>query len=297
MAEIDEIVPVRWKKLREGEALEDYARRFPHMGGVKVGPELRQAASRVEPGRAIVEVGTWLGAGTAYLALGAPQGIPIHCYDRFRVRSAESEKARAFGVELPEDADSLPWVKKALKPFGAKIVWHQGELIGAIYGGPPIALYVDDANKRPDAWRAAVLTFKPFFIPGVTVLFLMDFYFYERMGSAYEAQPNYMRKHRAEFELLADHVGATSCAVFRYLGENAAYPIQPAKSAPRRTICEVLREIYRLAEERAEADVLALAQEAHDMAKRMDRKLHEYKEDWDRGFWRDDAKRRDVSLG
>ena len=41
----------------------------------------------------------------------------------------------------------------------------------------------------------------------------------------------------------------------------------------KRTICEVLRELYRDAEARGDDLSMARIDEAHDMAKRMDRKL------------------------
>jgi len=44
----------------------------------------------------------------------------------------------------------------------------------------------------------------------------------------------------------------------------------------RRTICEVLRMLYRRAEERDNKVDMELINEAHDYAKRMDAKLREY---------------------
>lgn len=58
--------------------------------------------------------------------------------------------------------------------------------------------------------------------------------------------------------------------------------IDPDFRGPKRTICEVLREAHR---ETADPKVHALLGEAHRMAKKMDRKLREYKSDWDAGFW------------
>jgi hypothetical protein len=43
-----------------------------------------------------------------------------------------------------------------------------------------------------------------------------------------------------------------------------------------RTICEVLRELYRDAEARGDALSMVKLDEAHDMAKRMQKKLEEY---------------------
>jgi hypothetical protein len=46
-----------------------------------------------------------------------------------------------------------------------------------------------------------------------------------------------------------------------------------------RTICEVLRELYRDAEARGDAISMTRLEECNDMAKRMQRKLEEYKPD------------------
>ena len=53
--------------------------------------------------------------------------------------------------------------------------------------------------------------------------------------------------------------------------------IRPEKKKPFRTICEVLRELYRDAEQRGDALSMTKIEEAHDMAKRMQRKLDAHK--------------------
>lgn len=62
------------------------------------------------------------------------------------------------------------------------------------------------------------------------------------------------------------------------------------KVSPRRTICEVHREIYDiLAQHLADSehfDALEdLLQESYTMAKKMDLKLRQYKHGWDDGWW------------
>jgi len=60
------------------------------------------------------------------------------------------------------------------------------------------------------------------------------------------------------------------------------YPIQPNVTndktwdPDRRTICEVLREIYRSASEREDTWTMQRCNEAHDMAKRMAHKLEDH---------------------
>lgn len=56
--------------------------------------------------------------------------------------------------------------------------------------------------------------------------------------------------------------------------------------SPKRTVCEVLREINDLAIQIHEnGRMLSLILEALKMTKNMDRKLREYKQDWDKGLY------------
>ena len=52
--------------------------------------------------------------------------------------------------------------------------------------------------------------------------------------------------------------------------------------SPRNTICEVLRQIYW---ETRNPDIKLKARIAVTMAKKMQRKLKEYNQDWDKDFW------------
>jgi len=55
------------------------------------------------------------------------------------------------------------------------------------------------------------------------------------------------------------------------------------------TICEVIREMYEISEvipqEDLKKELQARLYSSYDMAKRMNKKLREYKHDWDEGFW------------
>ena len=54
-------------------------------------------------------------------------------------------------------------------------------------------------------------------------------------------------------------------------------------SYDRRTVCEVLREIYWHTKDPVVRDKI---EEATVMAKKMDKKLREYKYDWDKDMWK-----------
>jgi hypothetical protein len=55
------------------------------------------------------------------------------------------------------------------------------------------------------------------------------------------------------------------------------------KTTNKRTICEVLREIYDLSE--GNAEVTDRLQDAYVMAKKMDAKLRQYSGDYDAEWW------------
>lgn len=59
-------------------------------------------------------------------------------------------------------------------------------------------------------------------------------------------------------------------------------------ASPRRTICEILRELWDLSEvtdEDLREEMQARLVDAYTMAKKMARKLREYKHQWPEGFW------------
>jgi hypothetical protein len=211
--------------------LREYARTFPSQGGVEIGPWLEKYASDVPAGSAIIELGCWLGAGTAQLALGVLAGravqkfkgskvqggeIVIHTYDSFKASVHHVKKAQTRGVRLEEGEDTLPRVQQSLARFGAPMVFHKKKITSVKWDGGPIGLYVDDACKLEPVWNYAMATFQPHFIAGKTLLVLMDYHFDENAGEQYAAQKRYMTARPAEFELIEDRLAGTSAAVFLY---------------------------------------------------------------------------------
>lgn len=203
------------------EQLRAYARNFPSQGGVEIGPWLEEYAAKVPPGSAIVEVGCWLGAGTAMLSLGAKRAAEteIHVFDRFQAGPSEVIKAARFGVELKKREDTLERVMRSLSAFEAPTVFHKGDLMTAEWIPTiSIGLYVDDASKREAEWRHSMATFSPAFIPGETIVVLMDYHFDEKAGEQYAAQKRWIAEHKNSFELICERMGGTSAAVFLYHG-------------------------------------------------------------------------------
>ena len=140
-------------------------------------------------GTSIVEVGCWLGAGTAQLALGLREReregrVLLHCFDRWQAQSVEIVKAAQKGVSVSVLENTLPRVQRTLEPFEVPIQFHQGDLMHARWEGSPISVYVDDASKTLPLFYHSLATFAPFWIPGETVILLMDFHLWEKTGVA-----------------------------------------------------------------------------------------------------------------
>jgi hypothetical protein len=190
------------------------------MGGRELSKTLIKYASEIQPDLDIVECGCWLGSGTAHLCLGLKQtgrNNKIWCYDRWRATESEVEKAEKQGVNLQMGQDTLPLVKTSLEPFGADIEFIQGNIKQKDYNGNKIGIYIDDVNKSQDKFDHAMAVFEPFFIPQITVLVLMDYFYYEKKPhNCY--QRDWMIANLSRFLYLERPRTDISAAIFLYIG-------------------------------------------------------------------------------
>lgn len=148
------------------------------MSSPELGTFLEEAAANVRPPQCIVEVGPWLGANTARMARGttahkAP--ATVHAFDLFCARSDEVRKAAAAGLELRQGGDTRPLVHRLIESYGGDVVLHKSDIMDIEWGGTPIGLYVDDAAKTPTHFFNVMMTFAPCFVPGGTIIVLMDY--------------------------------------------------------------------------------------------------------------------------
>lgn len=205
------------------EKLEEIANSIPSQGGREIGYYLRDRAAKVKEGCDIVEVGSWLGAGTAQICLGILDGkndASLHIYDRFKAGATEVKKAKKQGMKIESKQDTLPIVKKFISYFKCRTKFYRVSIKSIKpYKGKKIGLYVDDASKRKEYFDHVMDTFKKHFIPGETILILMDFFYFEwkpKIGLEY--QFNYM-KDNPEFEFIERIKPDLSAAAFLYKGE------------------------------------------------------------------------------
>lgn len=201
--------------------LKDLTSKIPSMGGYEIGAYLQDEASKAQSGQSIVELGTWLGAGTSQLALGVLQSgnnVEIHCYDLFIAFSSQIEKAKLKGVSLKENQDILPLVKNFLNPFNIQIYYHVGNILDQTYSGPAIKLYIDDACKTKEKFLKALSIFEPYFIPNKTIMVLMDYFYYEKKGNQYLFQKTFIEENPDKFKFIKRLHKNLSCAAILYKG-------------------------------------------------------------------------------
>jgi hypothetical protein len=210
------------------QTLGELASRIPSQGGVAIGSFLQKAAAEAPAGTAIVEVGTWLGAGTAQLALGLEGRTDppaLHTYDYFVAAPVHVEKAAAFGLEVREGQDTLPIVKNYLSPFKCEVVYHRGNLQEQTWKLPSISVYVDDAAKTPKTFYHVMKTFGPHWIPGITIVVLMDYTFWRKVektepaeAEKFKVQMNFIEGHSDCFAPIEDRITeGTSTRLFKYV--------------------------------------------------------------------------------
>lgn len=201
--------------------------RIPSMDGRQLAGHLRAAAAQVPEGSCIVEVGSWMGSGTAQLAIGAKAARPvpsIHVFDRFRASRSEVVKADTGGVQLRKGQNTLPIVQKHLAPLDASIVFHRTKIKDISWQDGPIGLYVDDAAKGAADFNRVLRCFGPSWIPGQTVLVLMDYGFWKKFtetdpekSERMRPQYDFVTAHPDHFSVVAeDPIAGTSAAMFRY---------------------------------------------------------------------------------
>jgi hypothetical protein len=172
---------------------------------------------------AVVECGSWLGGSIAPVAQALAKRdsqIGIHCYDRWEADEIEVTKAAKDGVSLTEGQDTLPVFLDYVDDIYPHIVPHKTDLLEATWTGQPISLFIDDASKDPRVFRSVMETFGPFFIPGETVIVLMDYQIHETTDSTVNkrlrrCQKDFIEGNSDSFERIADL--ENSCGVaFRY---------------------------------------------------------------------------------
>ena len=189
---------------------------IPSMGGGRLEPWFIRWAMDVKKGKTIVELGTWLGAGTIHLAANPER--TVHTYDIFQIHGNEVDKAAAYGVKFSEGEDSLPWVQKHLESR-QNIIYHKGKISDEQWADVPIGLYVDDACKYEPEFMDALKRFSPSWVPGETICAFMDYWWHLSRPNDERArfQKEFLDVHSECFDFIMED-RRLGIAAFRYKG-------------------------------------------------------------------------------
>lgn len=224
---------------------------IPEMGGRRIGNFLREKVTDAAPSTSIVELGTWLGAGTAQMCAALRtrtdnHNIRIHTFDSFSISASSAEKAKSQGVIFNEGDDTLPWVRQTLEPYGPLVEFHKGMLDETTsWNGGPISIYVDDATKYPYPFHLCLKAFGPSWIPGETIVVLMDALIYLKIKDLPAKNLAHLRvqhdfvTNRPDNFTRIDGLRDTSAAAYRYNGgidfSCLEMPLSPAQRKAMKT--------------------------------------------------------------
>jgi hypothetical protein len=167
---------------------------------------------------AVVELGTWLGAATVYMAAGMRDAVPLdvaagryhgagrmHAFDRFEFKADHVAKAGG-----PLDRPMLEQVRVNLGPLGRFVELHAGEFLRAEWSGQPIAVLVADGPKRVREFSKVWSIFGPSCLPGAITAW-QDFAFFP----AYDLPACFARLAQAGAVTFLEGVYPGTTAVFR----------------------------------------------------------------------------------
>jgi hypothetical protein len=172
-----------------------------------------------------IELGSWLGATAAALLTGlveAGYDKPFYCCEAWTANEAQVKKAKRQGVTLVDKENILPKFINNIIPIHPNIQASRGNISSAIknYPGEPIEICIFDAPKTNPTFTDAIQVLSPYWIPGHTVLGLLDYYQYEiltgRKRKKNLAPVQFMRKHAKSFTKIKEWKGKCSCVFFRY---------------------------------------------------------------------------------
>jgi len=172
-----------------------------------------------------MELGCWLGATSVPLLKGLVQAgydKDFWAFDRWWVNQAQVDKATKQGCTLVDGQDSSLIYLQNVKEVYDKIKAFRTELPGGLtnYTGGKIEILIFDAPKRNPVFTDCMNYLLPHCIPGVTIIGLLDYHFWERLEGkkrkAMRAPVEFMKKHGDHFSLLREWKVKDTATFFKY---------------------------------------------------------------------------------
>lgn len=206
------------------------AQRIPSLGngGNIIGNYLIYYAEKVLGGQCIVEVGPWMGSSTAYLSIGSMFGnnAPIYTFDKWEADSEYIEKAKKYnGINVKLGQDLFPLFHENMDGF-KNIYPEKKDLFGIEWNhNRKIGMLVLDMGNGKEKTDYALKTFLPHCIVGQTIVFFMDYYFYEtHKDLALGYQMRLLHENYYTFEYLTRPLRSRTM-IARYRNERINYDV------------------------------------------------------------------------
>ena len=175
----------------------------------------------------VLELGCWLGGSLIPLLEGlneAGYNRWVWCYDRWKANDEQVKKAQLGGVSIIPEQDLRPLFLDNVTPVYDKVYAIKGSMPDTLqaYIGYPIEICILDAPKQEPVFTESIRRLSPSWLPGVTILGLLDYKFYERHTGRkrflFEAPVRFMDKYGDCFEIIKEW--DDECPVFfKYIKE------------------------------------------------------------------------------
>lgn len=122
---------------------------------------------------AIVELGAWMGASTAYIAAGVrDSGVEtkVQVYDKFQSKPGHIRKVKEFyskrGIDKAPIGPCMMTFRENLGTLFEYVEPHQGQIERLKWTGGPISVLITDAPKRVPQISAVLTEFRKALQPG-----------------------------------------------------------------------------------------------------------------------------------
>lgn len=172
-----------------------------------------------------IELGSWLGATSVPLLEGlvkAGYDRPFLAYDSWQANNEQVFCAQEQGVKIENKQDLQPIFYENVAKVYDKVYCFKGRIEINIRRYPPqlpIEICILDAPKKDSVFDPCIKILQKYWIPGVTTLGLLDYYFYKDHTNRPDllAPVKYIESHRDNFEKIVEWPDRCSCVFFKYI--------------------------------------------------------------------------------
>jgi len=163
------------------------ARNIPTLGkgGRSIRSYLVKYSSDLKPENDIVEVGSWFGSVTAFLAIGLKKSenkkSKIHCYDKWEMTPDYARKMKSHYGTNYKIGDVKKYFMQYTEQFRKYLTINKGDITKEKkYKGKPIALLVLDFFGK-SVTESVIKLFAPHMIQDAKII-MMDYYYFNVEG-------------------------------------------------------------------------------------------------------------------